>query len=163
MPKNTEIERKFLVKGTAYQAQATRKMDICQAYLCREPAKTIRVRIAGEKAYLTIKSSAGQEGIARFEWEREIDLADATQLLRLCLPGMIMKTRWIIPATGVTGDGLQVTDKPLKWEVDEFHGQKQGLVMAEIELQDEAQTFDRPEWLGEEVTGRPEYYNSNML
>ncbi|MBR6017791.1 MAG: CYTH domain-containing protein [Paludibacteraceae bacterium] len=152
MPKNTEIERKFLVRGTAYQAQATRKMDICQAYLCREPAKTIRVRIAGEKAYLTIKSSAGQEGIARFEWEREIDLADAKQLLRLCLPGMIMKTRWIIPA----GNGL-------KWEVDEFHGQKQGLVMAEIELEDEAQTFDRPEWLGEEVTGRPEYYNSNML
>ena len=152
MPKNTEIERKFLVRGTAYQAEATHKMDICQAYLCREPAKTIRVRIAGEKAYLTIKSSAGQEGIARFEWEREIDLADAKQLLRLCLPGMIMKTRWIIPA----GNGL-------KWEVDEFHGPKQGLVMAEIELEDEAQTFDRPEWLGEEVTGRPEYYNSNML
>ena len=152
MPKNTEIERKFLVVGTAYQAQATRRMELCQAYLCREPAKTIRVRIAGEKAYLTIKSSAGQEGIARFEWEREIDLDDAKQLLRLCLPGMILKTRWIIPA----GNGL-------KWEVDEFHGQKQGLVMAEIELQDEAQTFDRPEWLGEEVTGRPEYYNANML
>ena len=150
-PVNTEIERKFIVCSDSYQRMATSHMELCQGYLCKDQGRTVRVRIADDHAYLTIKSSQGQEGIARFEWEREIDVEDARQLLRICLPGMIVKTRWIVPA----GDGL-------KWEVDEFHGAKQGLVMAEIELENEQQTFVKPDFIGEEVTGRPEYYNANM-
>lgn len=151
-PVNTEIERKFLVCSDSYQRLATSHTEVCQAYLCKDQGRTVRVRIAGDRAYLTIKSSQGQEGIARFEWEREITPDDARQLLRICLPGMIRKTRWIVPA----GEGL-------KWEIDEFHGAKQGLVMAEIELENEHQTFTKPDFIGEEVTGRPEYYNANMI
>lgn len=150
---NTEIERKFLVCSDAYKDLAVSRQEICQGYLCAEPGKTIRVRITDEKAYLTIKSSQGQVGIARFEWEREIDPADARELMKLCLPGKIVKTRWIVPAR----------EKGLKWEVDEFHEPKHGLVMAEIELADMTQTFTCPDFIGEEVTGRPEYYNANMI
>ena len=151
MPKNTEIERKFLVKSDAFLSEASDKHEIIQGYLCKEKARTIRVRIRDERAFLTIKSSALREGLARFEWEKEIDLADAQELLQLCLDGKIEKTRYIIKAQGER-----------KWEVDVFHGRLDGLVLAELELEREDEPFDRPDWLGEEVTGQPKYYNANM-
>ena len=146
MTKNTEIERKFLVLSDAYKAQASKQYEIMQGYLCKEPGKTIRVRIRDAHAFLTIKSGKLRPGLAKFEWEREIELEDAQELMQLCLPNPIIKTRYIVG----------------RWEVDVFHGHKEGLVLAEIELTDENEPFDRPEWLGEEVTGQPQYYNANM-
>lgn len=155
MAKNTEIERKFLVNSETFKAQAVKQYEIEQGYLCREPGKTIRVRIRDERAFLTIKSGKLREGLAKFEWEKEIELADAQELMKLCLPGTISKTRYIIPAPPYEG-----TER--KWEVDVFHGRKEGLVLAELELGDEHEPYERPEWLGEEVTGQPQYYNANM-
>lgn len=152
MAKNTEIERKFLVKSNAFIAQATTSYEIMQGYLCKDPEKTIRVRIRDARAFLTIKSSLLRDGIAKFEWEKEIDLADAKELMKICLPGAISKTRYIIKAK----------EDDLKWEVDVFHGRLEGRVLAEIELSDEHEAFERPDWLGEEVTGQPQYYNANM-
>ena len=152
MAKNTEIERKFLVKSDAFIAQATTSYEIMQGYLCKDPEKTIRVRIRDTRAFLTIKSSLLRDGIAKFEWEKEIDLSDAKELMKICLPGAISKTRYIIEVKG----------NDLKWEVDVFHGRLEGRVLAEIELSDEDEAFERPDWLGEEVTGQPQYYNANM-
>ena len=148
---NTEIERKFLVLSDAFKSQAICHYEIEQGYLCKEPGKTIRVRIRDERAFLTIKSGKLREGLAKFEWEKEIELSDARELMQLCLPGAISKTRYIIPCT-----------KDRKWEVDVFHGRLEGRVLAEIELGDEQESFERPEWLGDEVTGLPQYYNANM-
>ena len=155
MAKNTEIERKFLVKSDAFKAQAIAHYEIEQGYLSKEPGKTIRVRICDTQAFLTIKSSALREGIAKFEWEKAIDPADAKELMQICLPGAISKTRYIIPATPYQGEER-------KWEVDVFHGRLDGRVLAEIELGDEKEPFLRPDWLGDEVTGLPQYYNANM-
>jgi len=155
MANNTEIERKFLVRSDAFKAQAEKEYDIEQGYLSKEAGKTIRVRIRDTRAFLTIKSSLLREGLAKFEWEREIDLADAKEMMQICLPGAIHKTRYIIPAPPYKGEAR-------KWEVDVFHGRLDGLVLAEIELGDEHEPFERPEWIGEEVTGLPQYYNANM-
>jgi len=155
--RNTEIERKFLVRSEAFKAQATTSYEIEQGYLCKDPDKTIRVRIRDTRAFLTIKSTKLREGLAKFEWEKEIDLADARELLAICLPGVISKTRYIIPAVSD-----QASEVSRKWEVDVFHGRLDGLVLAEIELGDEHEPYSRPEWLGEEVTGQPQYYNANM-
>ena len=156
MPNNTEIERKFLVRSEAFKAQATGSYEIEQGYLCKEPGKTIRVRIRDERAFLTIKSGKLREGLAKFEWEREIELSDAKELLKLCLPGVISKTRYIIPAPPYNGEER-------KWEVDVFHsGKMAGRALAELELGDENEPFERPKWLGDEVTGLPQYYNANM-
>ncbi len=152
---NTEIERKFLVTSEDFIAQACANYEIQQGYLCKEPGKTIRVRIRDGRAFLTIKSSRLRDGIAKFEWEKEIDLADAQELMNLCLPGAISKTRYIIPAPPYQG-------APRCWEVDVFHGRLEGRVLAEIELGDENEPFVRPDWIGEEVTGMPQYYNANM-
>jgi len=153
---NTEIERKFLVTSDAFLSQATRHYEIEQGYLCKEPSKTIRVRIRDARAFLTIKSGKMREGIAKFEWEREIELADARELMNLCLPGAISKTRYIIPAAPFEGEERC-------WEVDVFHsGTMSGKALAEIELGDENEPFLRPDWLGDEVTGLPQYYNANM-
>ena len=151
MQKNTEIERKFLVLSDAFQAEATSSMEIRQGYLCKDPDKTIRIRIRDTQAFLTIKSGKLRAGLAKFEWEKEIALADAEELMSLCLPGAIEKTRYIIPCANGR-----------KWEVDVFHGRLEGRVLAEIELGSEDEAFVRPEWLGEEVTGLPQYYNANM-
>ena len=160
MAHNTEIERKFLVKSDDFKTQATEKLKIKQGYLCKEPGRTIRVRICDTRAFLTIKSSVLRQGIAKFEWEKEIALADAEEMMQICLPGAIEKTRYIIPCTKFD---IQCTqDKGRKWEVDVFHGRLEGRVLAEIELEDENEPFERPEWIGEEVTGKPEYYNANM-
>ena len=153
---NTEIERKFLVTSDAFLSQATRHYEIEQGYLCKEPSKTIRVRIRDARAFLTIKSGKMREGIAKFEWEREIELADARELMNLCIPGTISKTRYIIPAAPFEGEERC-------WEVDIFHsGTMSGKALAEIELGDENEPFLRPDWLGDEVTGLPQYYNANM-
>jgi CYTH domain-containing protein len=166
MAKNTEIERKFLVKSDAFIAQATTSYEIMQGYLCKDPEKTIRVRIRDARAFLTIKSSLLRDGIAKFEWEKEIDLADAKELMKICLPGAISKTRYIIKVNGQRtmdkGQGTKDKEDDLKWEVDVFHGRLEGRVLAEIELSDEDEAFERPDWLGEEVTGQPQYYNANM-
>ncbi len=153
MAKNTEIERKFLVKTDGFKAQATNTLEIKQGYLCKDQTRTIRVRICDEHAYLTIKSSILRAGLAKYEWEKEIEVEDAREMLEICLPGMIEKTRYVIPCT---------KEKGRKWEVDVFHGRLEGRVLAEIELEDENEPFERPEWLGEEVTGQPAYYNANM-
>ena len=156
MAKNTEIERKFLVSSEAFKAQAVTSYEIVQGYLCKDPEKTIRVRIRDAHAFLTIKSSVLRAGLAKFEWEREIELADAKELLRLCLPGAISKTRYIIPSDSFDGEARC-------WEVDVFHsGTMSGKALAEIELGDENEPFLRPDWLGDEVTGLPQYYNANM-
>lgn len=159
---NLEIERKFLVTDDSYKQLSVCRYDIVQGYICKEAGRTVRVRIRTEKslaggasavqAFLTIKSKPAGDGLARFEWEREIDASDAKQLLQMCLPGLLEKTRWIVPCA----------DSSLKWEVDEFHGRKEGLVMAEIELEHEDQTFIKPSFIGNEVTGNPHYYNANM-
>lgn len=151
MSPNTEIERKFLVRSDEFIAEATDRHEIVQGYLCKEKGRTIRVRICDDRAFLTIKSSVLREGLARFEWEREIDLNDAKEMMQLCLPDLIEKTRYIVPASANR-----------KWEIDVFHGRLEGRKLAELELEDEQETFDRPAWLGEEVTGQPQYYNANM-
>lgn len=109
------------------------------------------MRIQGERGHLTIKGPTNEAGLSRFEWEKEIPLAEAEKLLKLCEPGMIEKTRFLVPC----GDHV--------FEVDEFHGDNEGLVMAEIELKEEGELFTKPDWLGEEVTGRAEYYNTALL
>ncbi len=158
MSENIEIERKFLVLDESYKSMATEKHTIEQGYLCKDPDKTVRVRIWDDKGFLTIKSAKNQVGFSRFEWEREISLSDAKELMALALPGKIEKTRWIIPASC----NLSPVACNRVWEVDEFHGRLEGFVMAEIELGSEEEEFDKPAFLGEEVTGDPRYYNANM-
>ncbi len=160
---NTEIERKFLVVSDAFISEATEQHHIKQAYLCKDAERTIRIRIRDEQAFLTVKSSHLREGIAKYEWEKEIDPADAEEMMAICLPGVIEKTRYVIMAHGAwRKDEGQGKGTPLKWEVDVFHGRLEGRVLAEIELEDENEPFEKPKWLGEEVTGQPEYYNANM-
>lgn len=161
---NIEIERKFLVLNEDYKQLATSHYTIQQGYICKEPGRTVRVRITtqaddSEKAYLTIKSKPNANGFARFEWEKEIDPADAKQLIDMCLPGVIKKTRWLIPASSPNSP---ITSSPLTWEVDEFHDRLAGLVIAELELERENQPYEKLSFVGEEVTGNPRYYNANM-
>lgn len=155
--KNTEIERKFLVVGDSFLTQAARHYEIEQGYLCKDPERTIRIRIRDARAFLTIKSTEDSATLARFEWEKEIDVQDARQLLALCLPSPIRKTRYIVPATGPEGE-----DAGLKWEIDVFHGAHEGLRIAEIELPAADTPFAKPDFAGDEVTGNPAYYNSNL-
>lgn len=147
----TEIERKFLVIGD-FRPFATSSTHIAQGYIASGNGRTVRVRIRGDKGYLTIKGPSDRAGLARFEWEKEITLAEAQALMTICEPGIIEKTRWLVPAA----DGRHT------WEVDEFWGENEGLVMAEIELASEDDTFDKPAFIGREVTGDRRYYNSHM-
>ncbi len=144
-----EIERKFLVKGE-FKYLAVKEINITQAYLSVDPARTIRLRIADSEAHLTIKSPV-RKTFARNEWEVAIPLSIAKEIMESCLPGRIVKTRYIIPYRNHT------------FEVDIFHGKNEGLTLAEIELSNENEKFVKPDWLGEEVTGQPEYYNSNLI
>lgn len=146
-----EIERKFLVKGE-FKSLATSKMRIVQAYLSSTPERSIRIRIQGEQAFLTIKGPVNESGMSRFEWEKEITVAEAIPLLDLCEPGIIDKTRYIIPESG-----------GLFFEVDEFHKDNSGLIVAEIELPSEDHPFEKPDWLGKEVTGDKRYFNSSLI
>ena len=143
-----EIERKFLVAGD-YKSEAYASVRITQGYLSRVPERVVRIRIKGDRGFITIKGTTNDTGLSRFEWEKEIPLADAQSLLKLAEPGVIDKTRHLIKNT----DGKHI------WEVDEFHGVNEGLVVAEVELPDVDAPFERPAWLGKEVTGDPRYYN----
>ncbi|WP_433811182.1 CYTH domain-containing protein [Flavobacterium johnsoniae] len=145
-----EIERKFLVKSDDFKEQAFAKNNIAQGYLSSVPERTVRVRIKGEKAYLTIKGIGHQGGMSRFEWENQIPLDEAAELLKLCEKGKIEKTRYEIKS----GNHI--------YEVDEFYGENEGLIMAEIELQSETENFKKPDWLGEEVTNDERYYNAYL-
>lgn len=145
-----EIERKFLVKGD-FKPYVKKSTRIVQGYLSSVPERTVRVRIKGNKGFLTIKGIGNREGTSRFEWETEIPLSDAENLLQICEPGVIDKIRHEVEYHGHT------------FEVDEFFGENQGLILAEIELQSEEEKFDYPEWLGEEVTGDVRYYNAMLM
>lgn len=157
-----EIERKYLVTSDCYKELAVARYHIRQGYISREKTGTVRVRITDDKAYLTIKGKPSAGHFARYEWEKEIDVHDAEELMKLCQGTIIDKTRWIVPAE--TGDNLQLTVDNLQliWEVDEFHGEQEGLVVAEIELEYEEQVFEKPDFIGKEVTDDPRYYNANM-
>ena len=145
-----EIERKFLVTSDAYQQEATSSTRIAQGFLSTDPQRTVRVRIMGNQGFLTIKGASNASGTSRFEWETEITVAEATNLIDLCEDVILEKVRYTVPL------GNHV------FEVDEFLGENKGLVVAEVELQHEDEFFKRPSWLGEEVTGLKEYYNSQL-
>jgi adenylate cyclase len=143
-----EIERKFLVAGEGWRQPAERQTRFSQGYLSRDPARTVRVRTAGERAFLTIKGKT--VGATRDEFEYEIPVDEAQALLALCEGPLIDKRRHLCEFQGRT------------WEVDEFFGDNAGLVVAEIELASEDEAFERPAWLGAEVTGDARYYNANL-
>lgn len=150
-----EIERKFLVKGD-FMPYVTSSERIAQGYLSSVPDRTVRVRIRGEKGYLTIKGIGNAEGTARYEWEKEIPLHEAQDLMAICEAGVIDKTRHIVEARQENSPGSRL----FLFEVDVFHGANEGLVVAEIELESPEESFPHPEWLSEEVTGDKRYYNS---
>jgi CYTH domain-containing protein len=143
-----EIERKFLVTSEDFKKEAFAKHQIAQGYLNSNPERTVRIRIKGESGFLTIKGKNNDSGTTRFEWETEIALMEAKPLLDLCEKGILLKTRYEIQV------GKHV------YEVDVFHGENEGLIIAEIELSSEQEVFEKPNWLGKEVTGDNRYYNS---
>jgi adenylate cyclase len=144
-----EIERKFLVAGD-FKAEVSKSTRIIQGYLSSVPERTVRVRVKGEKGFITIKGIGNQSGASRFEWEKEIPTAEAEQLLAICEPGVIDKTRYLVKSGEHT------------FEVDEFYGDNEGLTVAEVELSSVDEQFARPAWLGKEVTGDKRYYNSSL-
>lgn len=144
-----EIERKFLVCGE-YKTKAYKSVRITQGYILSDKRKSVRIRITNEKAFITIKGESSEDGLSRFEWEKEIDINEAKELLKLCSDNFIDKTRYLIKHGNHT------------IEVDEFHGDNEGLVIAEVELKSETDTFLKPDYLGEEVTGISKYYNSQL-
>ena len=147
-----EIERKFLVRDDTYKALATSHSRIVQGYICNESGRTVRVRLRGDEAFLTIKGPSRDGGLSRYEFEKPLTPDEALSLLALCQGGLVEKERWLVPLE----DGHVV-------EVDEFHGLNAGLVMAEVELESAEDTFPRPDFLAEEVTGDRRYYNSQLL
>lgn len=147
-----ETERKFLVHkdGERYKTMAYDSSRICQGYICSAPRRSVRVRIRGDKGFLTIKGAADKRGMSRYEFEKEITLDEAEQLMKLCEPGLIDKTRYLVKS------GRHV------FEVDEFYGNNAGLVIAEVELESEDEPFDKPDFIGDEVTGDRRFYNSSL-
>ena len=145
-----EIERKFLVTSDTYKKESFSQKRIKQGYLSSVPERTVRVRTKGDKAFITIKGASNETGMSRFEWEKEIPVDEANKLLLLCEKGVIDKTRFEVKI----GNHI--------YEIDEFYGENKGLVVAEIELHSEDETFERPNWLGKEVTNDNRYYNSNL-
>lgn len=145
-----EIERKFIVTRTEFIQESIVQNRIVQGYLNSDPNRTVRVRIKGSKAFLTIKGIGNDSGTTRFEWEKEIGVIEAELLLQLCEKGIIDKIRYEIPVGKHT------------FEVDVFFGENQGLIMAEVELSNENESFEKPKWLGIEVTGDKRYYNSYL-
>lgn len=143
-----EIEHKYLVKDTSYRDMAAEIILILQGYIDRTPERTVRIRIIDDKGFITVKGKT--IGDTRLEFEYEIPLEDARQMMNLCLPGIIEKRRYVVPFEGFV------------WEVDEFAGTRKGLVLAEIELPDSSTPYTLPPFIGENVTGRPEFYNSNL-
>ena len=145
-----EIERKFLVKDDSYKQQAFGSSRIKQGYICSGRGRTVRVRIRDSRGYLTIKGPSTNGGLSRYEFEKEITLDEAEQLMKLFEPGIIDKTRFLVKS----GDHT--------FEVDEFYGENEGLVMAEVELGAEDESFEKPAFIGQEVTGDRRYYNSHL-
>ena len=146
-----EIERKFLVKDESYKQMAFSSSRIAQGYICSARGRTVRVRIRDEKGYLTIKGPAEEGGLSRYEWEKEIPFEEAMELMKICEPGLIDKTRYLVRS----GNHI--------FEVDEFYGENEGLVIAEVELSNENEAFEKPVFIGEEVTGIVKYYNSFLM
>lgn len=147
-----EIERKFLLKDKKeFKKEAQRKLRIVQGYLNSASERTVRVRIRDEQGFLTIKGQSGENGLSRFEWEKEIDRGDAEDLLKLAEPGVIEKIRY------------EVMVNSHVFEVDEFLGENKGLYIAELELKSEHEEFKKPDWLGREVTNQKKYYNSYLI
>lgn len=147
---NIEIERKFLVNDMSFKREAVEKHRLTQGYICKDSARTVRIRLSDDKAFLTIKGTGSASGMSRYEWEKEISQSDFRDLLLLCKEGIIDKFRYIVPFEGKV------------FEVDEFFGENAGLVVAEIELLSENEQFKRPAWLGKEVTNLSKYYNSSL-
>ena len=145
-----EIERKFLVTSEAFKTEAFKSTRIIQGYLNSNKERAVRVRLKGEVAYLTIKGASSNNGLSRFEWEKEIPKIEAAALLKLCEPGVIDKIRYEVK----TGNHI--------FEVDTFFGDNEGLIVAEVELKNEEEAFETPNWLGEEVSGQTKYYNSQL-
>jgi len=146
-----EIERKFLVTSEDFKSEAYKSTRIRQGYLSSVPGRTVRVRIKEEKGFLTIKGESNDSGTTRFEWEKEVPLEEANELLKICEPGQIDKTRFEVKS----GNHI--------FEIDEFYGENIGLVVAEIELSNENEIIVRPSWLGKEVTEDSRYYNSALV
>jgi adenylate cyclase len=144
-----EIERKFLVKGE-FRNEAVKAFRIIQGYLSSIPERTVRVRLKGDRGFITVKGSGNESGITRFEWEREIPFTEAKELLKICEPGIIDKTRYEVRHGGHL------------FEIDVFSGDNAGLVIAEVELATENEYFEMPAWLGKEITGEQRYYNAAL-
>ena len=145
-----EIERKFLVLSEAFKKEAFTQTRIIQGFLNTHPERTVRVRIIGDKGFITVKGLSNEAGTIRTEWEKEIDVSEAENLLKLCEAGVIEKVRYEVKV----GNHI--------FEVDEFFGKNKGLVIAEVELSSENESFEKPAWLGKEVTGDIKYYNSQL-
>ncbi|MBO6605243.1 CYTH domain-containing protein [Psychroserpens sp.] len=145
-----EIERKFLVNSEDYKTEAFYKYRITQGFLNTDPERTVRVRLKGDQGVLTVKGMSSEDGLSRFEWETEISSDEAHALLKLCEDGVIDKMRYEVRS----GDHV--------FEIDEFFGANEGLVIAEVELKDEDEHFESPKWIGDEVTGDIRYYNSQI-
>ena len=145
-----EIERKFLVNSETYKEEAFHSYTITQGFLSKDPERTVRIRLKESQAFITVKGISTPDGLSRFEWEKEISLDDAEALLKLCSSDLIEKRRYLVKY-----------DQHI-FEVDEFTGRLRGLVIAEIELKTENETFKTPSWIGKEVTGNPNFYNSNL-
>jgi CYTH domain-containing protein len=146
-----EIERKFLVVSDAFKSEAYRRTRIIQAFLNSDKSRIVRVRISGDEGFLTIKGEPSEDGVSRFEWESQIPKSDAEALLKLCEEGIIDKIRYEVKA----GEHI--------FEVDEFFGSNEGLIVAEVELSHISEVFLKPKWLGKEVTGQSKYFNSQLL
>ncbi len=145
-----EIERKYLVTSLSFKDEAHTQNEIAQGYLTSNPERTVRIRIKGAKGYITIKGVGNESGTSRMEWEKEITVDEAKSLLQLCEKGVIDKTRYEVKSGHHT------------IEIDVFHGDNDGLIMAEIELQNEDEAIEKPNWLGTEVTGDKRYYNAYL-
>ena len=143
-----EIERKFIVTESSYKEMAYRCEKICQGYLNRLPERTVRIRTLDDRAFLTVKGK--NKGAVRHEFEYEVPFGDAETMLKMCEPPLVEKSRYLVEFEGLT------------WEVDEYHGTREGLVVAEVELPAEDHCFKKPPFVGKEVTGDPSYYNSNL-
>lgn len=145
-----EIERKYLVTSLDFLKEYSIKNEIAQGYLSSNPKRTVRIRIKGDKGFITIKGIGSESGVSRFEWEKEIAIEEAKSLLKLCEKGVIEKTRYEVQSENHT------------IEIDVFHGENEGLILAEIELQNENEAILKPNWLGNEVTNDERYYNAYL-
>jgi len=146
-----EIERKFLVKNNDFKEESFNQTKIVQGFLSTVPERTVRIRIKGDQGFVTVKGIGNESGASRFEWEKEISVQDAIDLLKISEPGVINKIRFNVKSGNHT------------FEVDEFYGENKGLIIAEVELDAEDEEFIKPKWLGEEVTGQVRYYNSMLM